>query len=145
MSTDYTQQINNLIETVLTEKTFNLEIVEKIKELRELPAKVKELEEKEFELRSKLADVKKENEVLNLSASKVKERETAVVIKERELELKGVEMKWKDYLLDEYKSMMQMVFRNTTIRENRLGSVPVESNGYINTHPTNETIDRTAD
>ena len=142
---DYKKDIDLIIEKALTEKTFTLEIIDEIKKLRELPdalekakTQIDVLLEEKTELLTKVG-------VFQAKEDEVKTREATLVKREREQELKEVEFKWKDYLLADYKNMMSLVFRNTTIRESRLGSVPVESNGYIQTQSTSEHITKEVD
>jgi predicted RNase H-like nuclease (RuvC/YqgF family) len=145
MNINYKEQIDHIIETALTEKTFTFEIIDEIKKLKELPPIVEELNKKVNELNSEKEQLKSELDTLKLMTESVKKREQDVLVKERTLELKEVENIWKDNLLNEYKNMMSLVFRNTTIRENKFGTVPVERNGYVESASTNENTDRTAE
>lgn len=139
---DYTKDINNIIEKVLTEKTFNLEIVEEIKKLREMPEKLAEADEQIKALTTKNQELNTEVIQMRAKAEEVNQREIDVEKREREQTIKDVENKAKDTLLKEYKDVMSLVFRNTTVRENLYNSKSVyrESGGYANQYNESEVI-----
>jgi predicted RNase H-like nuclease (RuvC/YqgF family) len=143
--TNYIEEIDSILHKAVTEKTFTLEIVEQIKELRKLPELVTEQNTKILELEKKNSDQHNIIAKLELDEANIKAREKAVAEKERAIELKEIEFKWKDNLLNEYKNVMTLVFRNQTIRQNKFGSVPVEVNGYVQSQSINETTETTID
>jgi uncharacterized protein (DUF3084 family) len=139
---NYQQDINNIIEKALTEKTFTLEIIDEIKKLRELPEKLEQASVQIDSLLKERAELQALNSTLSSQKSNVEEREKAVALKERELEIKEIKSTFAETRLNDYKSMFDLVFRNTQVRENiyKSGTVPVESGGYVSDRNTSSSV-----
>lgn len=141
---DYNKEINTIIERALTEKTFNLEIIEEIKKLRELPEKLEEANKQ-------LETIRLTNSTLTKELSELKNREIDVTAREKVIAEKEIEQritdeknKSKDIILKEYKDVMSLVFRNTTVRENLYNNKMVyhQSGGYPNQFNESESINK---
>lgn len=130
--TNYNQEIDSIVEKAVTEKTFSLEIVDQIKQLKELPEKLEKAEERISELTKKNTELTTNNNTLVAKADDVTNRELAVIQVEKKQEITNVENKWKEKMLYEYKEMMSLVFRNQAIKKSTCGVMPVSNvnNGY---------------
>lgn len=142
---NYKKEIDDILHKAVTEKTFTLEIVEQIKELRKLPELVEQKDDQIASLNKLVQELTLDKNTLLNQKTNVEVKEKTLNEKERALELKEVEFRWKDNLLSEYKNMMSLVFRNQTIRQNKFGSVPIERNGYIESSSMTENTETIID
>jgi len=141
---DYNKEINSIIERALTEKTFNLEIIEEIKKLRELPGMIEEANKRIEVLVKENTEIFSQLNVFKGKEADLVKREEEITKRERAQELTDVKNQSKDLILKEYKDVMNLVFRNTTVRENIYSNkqVQVSNNGYSSQMPESENINR---
>jgi hypothetical protein len=137
------QKMQQVIEEILTTKTFNLDIVGKIKEMREeMIADKKTIEElrkyKEEYLKINHELIAKNNEQAialkrwqELSDSMGKEaKENDKIRYEKDFQVKRA---------DEIRSILDLIFHNSIIRERVVSQIPMErgrtasNSGYVNT------------
>lgn len=120
MENKYQAKIEEVITQALTEKTFSLEIIEKIKSLKDgFEANEKLVEE----LNKRLEFITKENnEVksnLNITIEKLNkyiERENAIKEKETALAKTNYELEFQTKRANEIKELMMIVFKNPVVR-----------------------------
>ncbi len=146
---DYKKEIDAIIETALAEKTFNLDIIDEIKKLKDLAVELEEvradLTEKNTlvsNLRDELADQKSALETSEGELASLREREEKL----REKELRA---EFADTRLADYKEMVGLVFRNPVLKEQtfRHSNVQRESGGCIMSYPEDEnsTVERSVE
>lgn len=144
--TNYNQEVDSIVEKAVTEKTFSLEIIDQIKKLKELPKKLEEADERIEILTKENARLTVDNTALVKKADDVVRREKAVAEKEQEQKIIDERNKGIVTRLQDNKDMMTLIFRNTTIRENRFGIVPIADNsGYFQQQSTSSNVDKTAE
>ena len=147
----HSQKIDDIISEVITEKTFSLEIVEKIKSLRDDFGK--EVTKNET-LEKTNADLISANNNLGTQVSKLtaevqtfKVRETSIAEKEKMLEKNEYELIFQKQRAEEIKQLFGIVFKNPTIRETvyRNSTVPVANNGYVQSMSGSENENKTVE
>lgn len=140
MNKDYKSKVDEILEQALTEKTFSLEIVEKIKALRD---DFKTVSDKNEELTKSLNDkivtitsLTNTNNSLNLELTAYKYRERAISDAEKKADKINYELVFQTQRANEIKELFGIVFKNPVVRENayKTISTPVSSNGYVNTY-----------
>jgi DNA gyrase/topoisomerase IV subunit A len=139
---DYQKDIIDILDKALVEKTFDLEIVSKIKQLKDEHVNaLKSIESlsKQIVDKDKLySDVRAElDKALKLN-EEYRAREREISKAEREAEKKDLEMKFQKERGNEIKEMFMHVFRNPSIVRNKTMNIPVASNGYVSTQPGSE-------
>jgi hypothetical protein len=139
--------IQEIIDQALTEKTFSLEIIEKIKSLKDAFDKsVLDIEtlNKRLEINDNLRlTLEKENITLRNSNESLIAKEKDVITREKELDKNKYELEFQKQRANEIKDILGIVFKNPVLQKSVFGSVPVERNGYIETHNRNENISET--
>lgn len=117
---NYKQKIEEVLTQALTEKTFSLEIIEKIKSLKDgFEASTKLVDE----LNNRLEFYSKENNELKDNLSKTTEKldkyiKREEVIKDKESALKKTEyeLEFQTKRANEIKELMMIVFKNPVVR-----------------------------
>lgn len=145
---DYNKEINSIIERALTEKTFNLEIIEEIKKLRELPEAL-EVASKQIEtLLKEKSELTTKVTSLEVNEASVNERELAVATREQELTILELKAEFNKTRADEIKEMFGIVFKNPVLKENvyKSSQVQVKDNsGYSTSMPESENVQKTVE
>lgn len=148
---DYNKQIEAIIEQALTEKTFSLEIIGKIKELRDAHIEVvQKLEASEADRegwRNKYSDVSAENVRLEAKVLEIEKREKDLAEREENQKLLQWERDSSIERRNEIKELVMMVFRNPIFKSHASGSLPVydERNGYMSHGSTSEVKETTVE
>lgn len=136
---DYQVKIDEILTQAVTEKTFSLEIIEKIKSLRDA-VNVMEVQSKldkktTDDLNKTLMDVRGNYSDISIKLEAYKKRETELATKEKVAERQDYALQFQKARADEIKEMFMHVFRNPTIvrsaSHNR--NTPIASNGYVST------------
>jgi organic radical activating enzyme len=146
---EYKKQIEEIIETALTEKTFSLEIIEKIKSLRdgfaEAIEKNKELEEDLRKLRAEHSVTVEKLSKTKLTLEECQIREAELVKREKEQDKKDYELEFQKKRAEEVKELFGIVFRNPTLKESvyKNTTVPISQNGYIQSATGSESEQKT--
>lgn len=102
--------------------------------LQEIQTRVTNAEELQIEvnnLNGKLSEA-----LLDLMG--VADRELKVAAREIKQDVLENSIKFEQLRVQDHKDMVGLIFRNTEIRRERFGSVPVEVNGFVTCHPTSE-------
>lgn len=139
---DYIKKVNEVIEEALTEKTFNLEIVGKIKEIREeitrLQGENEILKKDQTEKITLITDLNSRNNKLLEKEQEFDKREAAVYTAEKNLYM-------KEQLAENEKAkcalaidLFKTVFRNTEVRSDIFKQTQVNQNGYTSSLPETE-------
>ena len=143
---EYTEKIQSIVEEALTEKTFSLEIITKIKALKDdfdgVSLELKLNKEALVQSNKFNTELMAKNEVLNTQNAGYKSREEALALKEKGAEKKEYELTYQTKRADEIKELFQIVFKNPVMQESVMknGNVP---NGNGSTAYTNENITST--
>lgn len=139
----YQQKIDEVLTQVLTEKTFSLEIIEKIKSLKDGFEANTELVN---ELDERLKFTTKQNEELRTNLSDTNSKLDAYIKRESEIKTKEIALDKTNYELDfqkkradEIKELMMIVFKNPVVRSN------VYKSGNAGNDYTNENISTTTE
>jgi len=139
----YQQKIDEVLTQALTEKTFSLEIIEKIKSLKDgFEANTKLVDE----LSERLKFTTKQNEELRTTISDTNSKLDAYIKRESEIKTKEIALDKTNYELDfqknranEIKELMMIVFKNPVVRSN------VYRNGNNGNDYVNETVSTTTE
>ena len=139
---NYQTDIIDILDKALVEKTFDLEIVTKIKQLKDEHVtaleRIKELEKERasyINIQSDLnRDLQQQKEALLVWRSKEKAIEEA----EKGAEKLKYELQFQKDRGNEIKEMFMHVFRNPTIMRSKMTNVPVSQNGYISNQSGSE-------
>ncbi len=139
------QKIEEIINEAVTEKTFSLEIIAKIQDLKEeFNALTRQSEidlENAKESRKQIENltIKLSEKSTLLSAYELREEELTTWEKERAV--KDVELKFQTSRANEIKELFGIVFRNPIVRETVYRNTAGNSNN--NWNPENETTEKT--
>lgn len=142
---DYQKKVSEIIELALTEKTFSLEVIDKIKSLRD---DVISLSEKLEQANKTIEDLRKEKTEINFLLNKANEklsnidtRETELIKKEKEQEKLRYELSFQQQRANEIKELFSTVFRNPVILKSATKQTPYggQNGNYPSTIQTNET------
>ena len=145
------QKIDDIISEAITAKTFSLEIVEKIKSLRDdfgtEVTKNETLEKTNADLISGNNDLATQVSKLTAEVQTFKVRETSIAEKEKMLEKNEYELIFQKQRAEEIKQLFGIVFKNPTIRETvyRNSTVPVANNGYVQSMSGSENENKTVE
>lgn len=139
---DYIKKVNEVIEEALTEKTFNLEIIGKIKDIRDELAKLQESDKTKDEvIRVANIEIGKFKTALDTMSAKCIEYEK----REKDLSAGEKILYQKEQTAANEKAKCELavdlfktVFRNTEVRENIYKNVQVHQNGYTSQLPESE-------
>ena len=140
---DYKDKISDIVEEALTEKTFSLEIVTKIKTLKDDFEKLTVTNEGQGR---RITDLEMENKSIHAINEKLLAENNAYKAREDELEKKEkaadkviYELEFQKKRGDEIKELFGVVFKNPVVRETayKNGSVPVPGNN--GSYPTTMT------
>ena len=135
------EQLNEVLQKLLTEKTFSpetLEIVQKLdSDFKSLQEENKKLEEQIKQDGISFSDLKKQKETLELIANEYKERTELLVAREKavlEIEhdkaLLQKDVACHKAVSDNVKEVVGLVFKNTTVRKSVCSNYPVVKRGY---------------
>jgi septal ring factor EnvC (AmiA/AmiB activator) len=140
---EYQNKIDEVITQVLTEKTFNLEIIEKIKLLKDdfenAKQQITRLAEINSGLYKELDEHKEKCRTLDEEVQEFRKKSAEIDKKERMLEKNQYEIYFQTKRADEIKELFTIVFRNPVVQKSTFESVPLSSNGYVTTHTSNST------
>lgn len=142
--TDYQKKISEIIEQVLTEKTFNLEIVEKIKRLREdvsfLTSEVERLNKEKEDLEKRNEDLSQKLADTEESLNSLKSKEKEILKREKNIEKMQYELEFQKARAEEIRQLFEIVFRNPTVLRTRTieNLVQTPGNSYPTVHTTKE-------
>jgi len=127
---NYKIKIEEVLTQALTEKTFSLEIIEKIKSLKDgfeaSQLLLKTNTEVIDNLNKQIIILRKDQESLN----EYKKRESEIKDKENSLAKKDYELEFQKNRANEIKELMTIVFRNPTILENSCRNYTDQSGNY---------------
>lgn len=124
---DYKEKIEEVLTQVLTEKTFNIDVIEKIKSLKDgFESSTKLVDE----LKSRLDFITKENTQLNQKNGELHikldtyiQRENDISDKEKNLAKTNYELEFQKKRADEIKELMMIVFKNPVVRKSSYNNV----------------------
>lgn len=128
-------QINAVIEQMLTERTFNLDIVEKVKAMRDAAvakdSKIEELEKKLEEERASALRFYSLHKEASEKLEKLIEFEDSVIKREKDVENLKKDAQCSSEKVENIKWCFEMVFRNSGLRKSLLVShvIPPNMNG----------------
>ena len=134
---EFQQKIEEIVSQAVTEKTFSLEIIEKIRSLKETSdAEIKKTEQltkinNEIVIRND--NLSREVRELTKKLTDFETRETEIAVKEKQLDRKDYELTFQINRANEIKELFSIVFKNPIIKEiaHRNSNVPVAVNGYV--------------
>lgn len=141
---DYQKQIDQIVQEAVTSKTFSLEIIDKIKELKSAFAKAQEdikLKDEMIVSKSKLLN-EFNDEVVRLKKveTEYNKRKAELVIEEKKAEKLNYELVFQKERANEIKELFSLVFRNPVILKNKMvGHAVSNSQGGGYTTSTNDT------
>ena len=139
---DNIKKIEEILDQALTEKTFSLDIINKIKELKDgFEAASKLTDSLNLQLddtRKTLDATRKDKDVLALKLNAYENREKDIITKEKELAKNLYELDFQKKRADELKELVSLVFRNPRIVSSKSTSVPVAQNGYVSNQSGSE-------
>lgn len=145
------EEINKLVDDLIVEKTFSLEIVEKIKKMRDdflaMEEKEKQTSERNSELTTQNSKLVEENNRLKAHDEGVTNREKVVAEKEAKQALQDLKL---EHAVDKHKEMKELlgiVFKNPVVRETayKNTNVPVAQNGYVSNFAGSESEGKTVE
>ncbi len=146
---NYVEKIEEILNETLTEKTFNLEIIGKIKTLKDDFQALQETNKKQEDL---LTERYRQIEVLTGEKTKLtakvegfEKREHEISLKEKELDKNKYELEFQRNRAIEIKELFGIVFRNPVIKESAFRTVPIttESGGYTSVSDHTSSDDKT--
>lgn len=149
---NYQEKISSIVEEALTEKTFSLEIITKIKQLKDdfdvlvassevSKKRIIELETENKSLHSINDRITEENKTWQL-------RENQIIEAEKVADKKTYELSFQTKRAEEIKELFGIVFKNPVVRETayKNGNIPVANgNGYPTTMSSTESETKTID
>lgn len=140
---DYKKTIEEVLMTAVTEKTFSLEIIEKIKSLKDGFDKsqdiIKDLR-KLIDNRNEMLDVfEKDRDALALKVASYEARESDIATKEKTFEKNTYELSFQKSRADEIKDLFKIVFRNPTVQSSVFESGNDGKGNYVNSNKNTTT------
>ena len=146
---NYQDKISTIVEEALTEKTFNLEIITKIKALKDdFETVTKENED----LEKQVTFFQNANDVLSVENTQViaentayKAREDALATKEKAADKQAYELEFQTKRAVEIRELFGIVFRNPTVQTSVMRNTqkPVENGSCLNYVSESETTTET--
>lgn len=134
---DYQTQIEEVLTQAITEKTFSLEIIEKIKSLKDgFEANKKLVDSLNERIESLVTNNKQLSFDLNNARIKLDtylKREEEILKKEKELDRNNYELQFQKNRANEIKELMMIVFKNPIVRK----STFLNNNDYGTSKTTN--------
>lgn len=131
---DFLKKVNDVIEEALTEKTFNLEIVGKIKEIRDeitrLQGENERLVKDQKDKGDLIVALNNRNNQLSEREQGFDKREEALYASEKELYKKEQTAANETAKLNLAVDLFKTVFRNTEVRSEMFKNEPIINNGY---------------
>lgn len=141
MTNKYQEKIEEVITQALTEKTFSLEIIEKIKSLKdgfESSQKTIELLTLSGESSGKtINELRTQNESLSSRVKSFEDRESNIRTKEKELEKNIYELEFQQKRANEIKELFGIVFKNPVMQKTAYNSHNKYENGFSNSGSSN--------
>lgn len=149
---DYKEKIDKIVEEALSDKTFSLEVVQRIKQLKDdlesLEAEKEKLTEKlelsdknYHEVKALLAKKTEEHDVLSQTVEEWEKREEGLIKRETKVELVEQRANMEAASRTEIKELVGLLFKNPVVRKTRLvGHVTPNSTpgSYPNISSTND-------
>ena len=140
---NYKDKIEEVITQALTEKTFSLEIIEKIKSLKDGFESAQEnikIQNLALESSNKtIEDLRLKNSELSTKVKLFEDREIAIASKEKVLEKTEYQLTFQTQRANEIKELFGTVFKNPTLQRSVFGTIPVMENGYLQQRNSNST------
>ena len=144
---DTESQLTALIDQLVQDRTFSVEGVEAIAALRERAA---DLESFNDGLERATTELRREKELAEGGASRLetelklcRDREDAVAEREDKVTALELNAACAQARAETFKECFGIVFKNTEVRREMFGSVPVaDPSGYSQSQPTSETVTR---
>lgn len=147
---NYTQQIEEIIQSAMTEKTFSLEIIGRIKDLKDgfdvATKKIEELEDTITRKEQIYFDLlaRHDDDVETLKT--YQEREKTLCERESKMERMEYVSEYQEKRANEIKELFGIVFRNSEVKRSIYSNtnVPVPTgNGCVSTYSGNESREET--
>jgi chromosome segregation ATPase len=139
---NYQEKIQSVIEEALTAKTFSLEIIEKIKSIKDHDAFLeKELETTKIrsdEQSKRIGSLSADKDLLQMKVNDFEKRESDLRTKEAEQNKLRYELQFQKQRADEIRSLFEIVFRNPIWQENTSRNIPMMVNGYPSSQSESE-------
>ena len=136
MTNEYQAKIQSIIEAAMTEQTFSLEIINRIKELNDgFISATKEIEVLEKKLQTVLENNGTLNAQLCNANTKLRtfeERESKLIEREKSADRLEWERNSATSSKQEIKELVSMVFRNPVLKFNQSGNLPNGVDQYGN-------------
>lgn len=145
---NYQEKISTIVEEALTEKTFSLEIITKIKALKDVFESVTnqnvELEKQVTFFQGANATLSTENTKVIAQNEAYKSREVELAKKEKEADKKEYELAFQTKRGNEIKELFGIVFKNPTTQSMILRNTSGQDlNGNYRSGNENETVTKT--
>lgn len=146
---DYQDKISTIVEEALTEKTFNLEIITKIKTLKDdfeqLTVKNEGQSRRINDLETENKSIRTINEKLLADNNAYKVRENEIAKSEKEADKSKYELEFQKKRGDEIKELFGIVFKNPVVQQQvyRNTSIPTPNGSYMSNVSENETVTHT--
>ena len=142
--------LTKLIDQIVEDKTFSLEAVKIIEELRataiSLEEEVSQINKTYIAEQATSKELRKKNDLLTARVMKISDREKAVEAREAKITELEKAKAVAQAQASTYQSCMELVFRNTVVRREMLGSVPIiDSSGYHTQQTSSETTTEVAE
>lgn len=151
METNYENKINSIIEEAVTEKTFSLDIINKIKALRDDFSVIsksyellKDVHERQSDSYKKITD--EYNKLLE-RVNSFEKRESELILREKQLDIQDLKLKHADEKYVITKELFGIVFKNPVVKEQAFKntSTPLSNNGYVQIHSGSENEGKTTE
>lgn len=139
---EITKEIDDIIEKALVDKTFSLEVIEKIKELKERVIELDSVKEENKNLKKSLTTAETEIGYKEGALENWNKREEELKTREAKVTESETKAASAETRLSDYKEMFGIVFRNPVLKETVFKSSQVqrESGGYPIQVPESESI-----
>lgn len=139
----YQDDIQKILDQALTEKTFSLDVIDRIKALRDSCVSLEDVNKKATEriawLEKESAEWKTKYDAANGVAAEWSKRSVEVMNREKVADLKEQELKFQTSRGNEIKEMFMHVFRNPTVYRSRsVGHAIPTGNGCYSTTTTSD-------
>ncbi len=125
--------LSELLERLVTEQTFSMDVLDKIKNLKDAAKKAADenesLKKKIDSLSTESSQRYAELSVANNKIAEYSKREAEVSAQQRENELLRLKLELISGFKFEMKEIVMAAFRNTEIRQDMFGSLPVSVSG----------------
>lgn len=142
---DYKEKIDGIINEAITEKSFSLEIIERIKSLRDgfetAQKRIEDLEKSLGLYQKSDTELRTEKKNLIIKVDAFEQREKSIGEKEAKLAMTEYELKFQKERAQEIKELFSAVFRNPVILRNKTVGHACEGPGGYSGMQTTSTND----